>query len=94
MSVKAVRAGYAGIVDMMYVTCREDADLSLCHAVEDTPSGITIMYDADGSVIGVEISDFSCRYSIPARIEVDAQNPFTLDIDRSALANQRDEMPV
>lgn len=85
-AVKAVRAGYASVIDMMYVTCLDDADLSSCYEVEDTPSGITVMYSEDGRVIGAEISDFSLRFSLPASISVDAKNPFTLDIDDSALA--------
>lgn len=86
MAVKAVRAGYAAIVDMMYVTCRDGADLSACGRIEDTPSGITVMYGDDGGVVGAEISDFYSRYDLPASIVVDAREPFRLDIDESALS--------
>lgn len=85
MTVKALRAGYADMVDIMYVTCADGADLSTCHRLEDTPSGITVNYDAAGRVLGAEISDFSANYRVPARIVVDAETPFVLDIDSSAL---------
>lgn len=84
--VNALRAGYAEIVDMMYVTCRDGVDLSLACSIEDTPSGITVMYGDSGEVIGAEISDFSDKFGIPASINVDAKVPFVLNIDESALA--------
>ena len=46
----------------------------------DPPSGITVMYAADGSAIGAEVSDFSERYSLPATIHVDARTPFDITV--------------
>lgn len=80
---RAVSASYAQIIDMLYVLCKEGGSLSRCHSIEDTPSGITVMYDEDGSVIGAEISDFSERYDIPASILVDSSNPFMLSVDKA-----------
>lgn len=80
---KAISASYAQVIDMLYVLCKEGVGLSRCRSVEDTPSGITVMYDEDGSVIGAEISDFSERYDIPASIRVDSSKPFTLSVDKA-----------
>lgn len=78
---RASSARYADLFDILYVLCGADGSLSRCSTVEDTPSGITVMYDRDGSVIGAEVSDFSERYSVPSTIRVDAKRPFDLRID-------------
>jgi len=78
---KAVRATYAHAVDMLYIICKDDGSLDFCHEIEDTPSGITVMYDNDGSVIGAEISDFARRYTVPTTINVDTVKPFDIVIN-------------
>ena len=88
LTVKALRAGYADVADILYVTSSEDADLSSCYRLEDTPSGITVNYDDSGRVLGAEISDFSSSYKVPVKIVVDAETPFILDIDSSAFVSE------
>ena len=78
---RASSARYADLFDILYVLCGTNGSLSLCSSVEDTPSGITVMYDRNGSVIGAEVSDFSERYTVPSTIRVDAKKPFDLRID-------------
>lgn len=78
---RAKSARYADLFDILYVLCGADGSLSKCHSVEDTPSGITVMYDREGSVIGAEVSDFSERFVVPSTIKVDAKRPFELRID-------------
>ncbi|NJE80695.1 hypothetical protein E0L17_05060 [Olsenella sp. SW781] len=82
-SYSAASASYADVVDMLYVLIDPSGSLSRCHSVEDTPSGITVMYSADGSAIGAEVSDFLERYSLPATIHVDAREPFDLTISEA-----------
>lgn len=79
----ASSASYTDVVDMLYVLIDPDGNLSRCHSVEDTPSGITVMYAADGSAIGAEVSDFSERYSLPATIHVDAKSPFDISVSEA-----------
>lgn len=74
----ATDASYASAVDVLYV--RLGGDLSACSSVEDTPGGVTVMYSADGSVIGCEVADFSERYDLPAVVRVDAEKPFELAV--------------
>lgn len=78
---QASSARYADLFDILYVLCGADGSLTKCRSVEDTPSGFTVMYGDDGSVIGVEVSDFSERYSVPSTIDVDAKEPFRLRVD-------------
>ncbi|GEM_PF-5358474 len=80
----ASSASYAGAVDMLYVLINPNGDMSACHAIEDTPSGITVMYDRRGAVIGAEVPDFSERFSLPAMIPVDSHNPFAISVDNAA----------
>lgn len=81
--LSAKDASYVGAVDVLYVRLGDNKSLSVCHSVEDTPSGITVMYSADGSVVGCEVADFSERYSIPAVIKVDTKKPFELSVERA-----------
>ncbi len=83
---KATRAAYAEAADVLYVTCSPESSLSLCHSVEDTPSGMTVMRDAEGRVSGVEVCDFSGRFSIPGLIPVDSDDPFTISVGQEAIA--------
>lgn len=78
---EVVHAAYASAVDMLYIFCKDNGSLDFCHEIEDTPSGITVMYDNDGSVIGAEVPDFAKRYAIPATINVDAVKPFDLVVN-------------
>ena len=82
-SYSAASASYADVVDMLYVLLDPNGSLAGCHSVEDTPSGITVMYVADGSAIGAEVSDFSERYSLPATIHVDARTPFDITVNEA-----------
>ena len=79
----AASASYADVVDMLYVMLDQNGSLARCHSIEDTPSGITVMYAADGSAIGAEVSDFSERYSLPATIHVDARTPFDITVSEA-----------
>ena len=81
MSYRASSASYASAVDMLYIIIDPSGCLSACHSIEDTPSGITVMYASDGSVIGAEVPDFLERYDLPATIEVDSSNPFEIMVD-------------
>ena len=76
----AQSASYVGSVDVLYVNFNGRESLSACHAVEDTPSGITVMYSEDGAVVGCEVMDFSERYRLPAKIRVDTKNPFEVSV--------------
>lgn len=78
---RATSARYADMFDILYVLCEPNGSLAKCHSVEDTPSGITVMYDEDGFVAGAEVSDFLERYKVPSTITVDAKTPFQLRID-------------
>lgn len=82
-SYRAASASYADVVDMLYILLDPNGSLSMCHSVEDTPSGITVMYAPDGSAIGAEVSDFSERYSLPATIHVDAKSPFDISVSEA-----------
>lgn len=82
-SYSAALASYADVVDMLYVLLDPNGSLAGCHFVEDTPSGITVMYAADGSAIGAEVSDFSERYSLPATIHVDARTPSDITVNEA-----------
>ncbi len=65
-------ASYHALLDMLYA-----GDVSSpCDKIEDTPSGMTVMYSSDGTPIGVEISQFSKRDSDD--VIVDAKSPFIL----------------
>lgn len=81
MSYRASSASYASAVDMLYVIIDPSGDLSSCHSIEDTPSGITVMYASDGSVVGAEIPGFLERYGLPAKIEIDSSTPFEITVD-------------
>lgn len=79
-SIEKGRAAYHALFDMLYVGYGDNS-LDLCHSIEDTPSGITVMYDEDGKFAGAEIPFFAERYpTVPAIIAVDAAVPFTLFI--------------
>lgn len=80
----ASSASYADVVDMLYVLLDLNGSLSSCHSIEDTPSGIIVMYDAHGAVVGAEVPDFSERYRLPAMISVDSRVPFEISVDRAA----------
>lgn len=83
MAIRAVDSRYEGYADALYILCKRDASLSSCFAVEDTPSGITVMYDCDGSVIGVEVFDLSDKYyEMPSRIHIDAKAPFDIELNQ------------
>lgn len=79
-SIDADRAAYHKLLDILYVGYGMNS-LDLCHSLEDTPSGITVMYDENGAFAGAEIPYFSERFgSFPATIEVDSTVPFGLAI--------------
>lgn len=78
---RASSASYASVIDMLYILLDPNGSLSACHAIEDTPSGITVMYGADGSVVGAEVPDFLECYKIPATITVDSNVPFEISVD-------------
>lgn len=68
-------AAYYSLLDILYV----GDVVSACDTVEDTPSGVTVMYNNDGSFAGAEIPDFVERgYGFDDSIEVDASEPFKL----------------
>ncbi|MFR7671482.1 MAG: hypothetical protein ACLU0O_13105 [Collinsella sp.] len=73
---------------MFYMSsCKRDASLSSCSALEDTPSGVTVMYDCDGSVIGVEVFDLSDKYcEMPSRIHIDARAPFDIELNPDSVS--------
>ena len=75
------RASYYEPLDILYLTYG-DGSLSCCDAVEDTPSGVTVMYGEDGELDAAEIYDLFERISsLPATILIDAAVPFTLTIN-------------
>ena len=79
-SIDADRAAYHGLLDILYVGYGLNS-LDLCHSIEDTPSGITVMYDEHGVFAGAEIPYFSERFSgFPVTVEVDSAVPFGLSI--------------
>ncbi len=74
---RATSMHYADVADVMYVLLKDDADLSVAHRIEDTPSGASVMYDGSGAAVGVEIYDFSEKISDKAGvIKIDAARPF------------------
>lgn len=81
---RASSASYASVVDMLYVLISPNGSLSACHSIEDTPSGITVMYAKDGSVVGAEVSGFLERYELPATISVDSSSPFEITVDSAS----------
>ena len=77
-SIEKGRASYHALLDMLYVGYGNNS-LDLCHSIEDTPSGITVMYDERGVFAGAEIPYFSKRSEgFPATVEVDSSSPFGL----------------
>lgn len=87
MAICAIDSRYEGYADVLYVLCKRDASLSSCYAVEDTPSGISVMYDCDGSVIGVEVFDLSEKYyEMPSRIHIDARVPFDIELNHESVS--------
>lgn len=81
---EAKKASYASTVDMLYVLLDPNGDLSACSSIEDTPSGITVMYDRAGNAIGAEVPDFMEDYGVPATIPVDSKRPFNLHVSSAA----------
>lgn len=87
MAIRAIDSRYEGHADVLYVLCKRNASLSSCSALEDTPSGITVMYDCDGSVIGVEVFDLSDKYcEMPSRIHIDARVPFDIELNQDIVS--------
>ena len=79
-SIDVDRAAYHELLDILYVGYGPSS-LDLCHSLEDTPSGITVMYDECGAFAGAEIPCFSERSGgFPAAVEVDSAVPFGLSI--------------
>ena len=73
-----LRASYFEPLDILYVAYG-DHSLDSCHTIEDTPSGITVMYDDENCFAGAEIYDLSKRVqSLPATLLVDAKTPFLI----------------
>lgn len=69
-------ASYNPFIDMLYV-----GECESCYSIEDTPSGITVMYEKDGTVLGVEIPYFTENYSeAPVDISVDSSVPFCISV--------------
>ena len=74
------RAAYYAPLDILYVGYGDNS-LDKCHEIEDTPSGITVMYDDNNNFAGAEVYSFSSRISsIPGIITIDAKNPFKIFI--------------
>ena len=74
MKTVILDASYHTLLDMLYA-----GDVSSpCYKVEDTPSGMTVMYSSSGNPIGVEVSDFSNWND--SDVLVDAETPFVLKV--------------
>lgn len=74
-AIETYRARYVSAVDTLYAG---DVD-SPCSSVEDTPTGIVVMYGSDGSPIGIEVPCFAERYrNLPAIVDVDSVEPFSV----------------
>lgn len=81
----AGKASYHKMLDIMYVGIN-DAHLDICDKIEDTPSGIIVMYDNNGAFAGAEIPLFSKRFgNLPAVVSVDASDPFELTINEACV---------
>lgn len=79
-TVSPERAAYHKILDVLYVGF-SDGGLESCSRIEDTPSGITVMYSKDGMPTGVEVPKFSSISSgFPARVFVDSASPFEVNV--------------
>ena len=75
------RAAYHRLLDVLYVGF-SDGGLESCSRIEDTPSGITVMYSSDGSPSGIEVPYFSSfSDGFPVRLIVDAESPFEVDVE-------------
>lgn len=76
--IESGRAAYYKPLDILYIGYGNNS-LDRCHAIEDTPSGITVMFDENNAFAGAEVNNFSSRVSsIPAIIDVDSINPFKI----------------
>lgn len=74
------RAAYHRLLDVLYVGFT-DGGLENCSKIEDTPSGITVMYSKDGTPSGIEVPRFSSfSDGFPARLIIDAESPFEVDV--------------
>lgn len=83
-SIDADRAAYHKLLDILYVGYGLGS-LDSCCSLEDTPSGITVMYDENGSFAGAEIPFFSERFGdFPVVIEIDSVVPFGLSVSSAA----------
>lgn len=79
-NIEKDRAVYHELADMLYIGYGSGT-LDLCDSVEDTPSGITVMYRG-GEFAGAEVPFVSERYpSMPGRISVDSVRPFDIVLD-------------
>jgi hypothetical protein len=77
----AEKASYHKLLDILYVGS-DGSDLDCCDHIEDTPSGIIVMYNKDGSFAGAEIPLFRKKYGkLPAIIDIDTLEPFELSVD-------------
>ena len=74
------RAAYYAPLDVLYIGYGDNS-LDSCHAIEDTPSGICVMYDRNGLFAGAEIYDASKTISgTPCVVTIDASVPFRINL--------------